>query len=94
MAFAIAGFGPIGGQSAAGNLPAQYVYTTTDAHTDVDGAGYFNSVSGTLKVGDVIQVHGSTGGTRTVTNHVVVSNASGVVDVSNGTVVAVITDSD
>jgi hypothetical protein len=34
MAFAIAGFGPIGGQSAAGNLPAQYVYTTTDAHTD------------------------------------------------------------
>ena len=94
MAFAIAGFGPIGGQSAAGNLPAQYVYTTTDAHTTVDGAGYFNDVSGTLKVGDVIQVHGSTAGTRTVTNHVVVSNASGVVDVSDGTVVAVVTDSD
>lgn len=94
MAFAIAGFGPIGGQSAAGNLPAQYVYTTTEAYTDVDAAGYFNDVSGTLKVGDIIQVHGSTGTTRTVTNHVVVSNASGVVDVSNGTVVAVVTDSD
>ena len=94
MAFALAGFGPIGGQSAAGNLPAQYVYTSTDAHTAIDAAGYFNEVSGTLNVGDIIQVHGATGGTRTVTNHVVVSNASGVVDISNGTVVAVVTDSD
>jgi len=42
----------------------------------------------------MIIVHGSTGGTRTITMHVVVSNASSVVDISNGTVIAVVTDSD
>ena len=71
-----------------------YVYTTTDAHTAVDAAGYFNTLSDTLKVGDMIIVHGATGGTRTVTMHIVVSNASGVVDVSDGTVIGAVTDSD
>ena len=75
-------------------LPALYVFTTTDAHTVVDGSGYFNDLSDTLNVGDMIMVHGSTGGTRTITMHIVVSNASGVVDVSNGTVIGVVTDSD
>ena len=42
----------------------------------------------------MIIVHGATGGTRTITMHVVVSNASGVVDMSDGTVIAVVTDSD
>ena len=42
----------------------------------------------------MIIVHGSTGGTRTITMHVVVSNASGVVDISDGTVIAAVTDSD
>lgn len=94
MAFARTGFGALGGQSLAGSLPALYVFTTTDAHTDVDGSGYFNDLSDTLNVGDMIMVHGSTGGTRTITMHIVVSNASGVVDVSNGTVIGVVTDSD
>lgn len=94
MAFSSSGFGPLGGQSLAGNAPALYVYTTTDAHTAVDGSGYFNDMANTLKVGDMIIVHGSTGGTRTVTMHIVVSNASGVVDVSDGTVIGVVTDSD
>jgi len=51
-------------------------------------------LSDTLAVGDMIIVHGETGGTRTITMHIVVSNSSGVVDVSNGTVIGVVTDSD
>tara|TARA_R100001460_G_scaffold22584_2_gene45902 strand:- start:3003 stop:3287 length:285 start_codon:yes stop_codon:yes gene_type:complete len=94
MAFVLADFSPLGGQSKAGNTPALYVYTTTEAHTAVDASGYFNDISDTLAVGDMIIVHGSTGGTRTVTNHIVVSNASGVVDVSDGTTVGAVSDSD
>tara|TARA_B100000242_G_C43031580_1_gene480643 strand:+ start:336 stop:620 length:285 start_codon:yes stop_codon:yes gene_type:complete len=94
MAFVRNDFNTIGGQARAGVTPAMYVYTTTDAHTVVDGSGYFNDLSDILNVGDMIIVHGSTGGTRTVTMHVVVSNASSVVDVSNGTVIAVVTDDD
>lgn len=94
MAFVRNDFNTIGGQARAGVTPAMYVYTTADAHTVVDGSGYFNDLSDILNVGDMIIVHGSTGGTRTVTMHVVVSNASNVVDVSNGTVIAVVTDDD
>ena len=94
MAFARSGWGPLGGQSKAGTTPALYIYTTTDAHTAVDAAGYFNDLSDTLSVGDMIIVHGATGGTRTVTMHIVVSNASGVVDVGDGTTIGAVTDSD
>mgnify|MGYP003111167768 CR=1 FL=1 len=94
MAFDRANFGALGGQSLAGVCPSLYVYSDTAAHTAVDAAGYFNSLSDTLNVGDMIIVHGSTGGTRTITMHIVVSNASGVVDVSDGTVIGVVTDSD
>tara|TARA_R110002020_G_scaffold67762_4_gene177756 strand:+ start:207 stop:491 length:285 start_codon:yes stop_codon:yes gene_type:complete len=94
MAFVRNDFGPIGGQSKAGKTPAMYVYTTTEAHTDVDAEGYFNNLSDTLSVGDMIIVHGATGGTRTVTMHIVLSNASGVVDVGNGTTVGAVSDSD
>lgn len=94
MAFVRDDFGPIGGQAKAGNTPALYVYTTTEAQTAVRASGYFNDLSDTLTVGDMIIVHGATGGTRTVTMHIVVSNASGVVDVSNGTTIGAVTDSD
>ena len=94
MAYSTDGFGALAGQGRAGDLPALYVYTTTDAHATVDGAGYFNTLSDTLKVGDMIMVHGSTGGTRTVTMHIVVSNASGVVDVGDGTTIGAVSDSD
>ena len=94
MAFARSGWGPLGGQAKAGTTPALYVYTSTDAHTAIDASGYFNDLSDTVRVGDMIIVHGATGGTRTVTMHVVVSNASGVVDIGDGTVIGVITDSD
>ena len=94
MAYSKDGCGALGGQSLAGSRPALYVYTTTDAHTAVDASGYFNDLSNTLKVGDMIMVHGSTGGTRTLTMHIVVSNASGGVEVSDGTVIGAVTDSD
>ena len=94
MAFVLGDFSPLGGQSKAGNTPALYVYTTTDAHTAVAASGYFNDLSDTLVVGDMIIVHGATGGTRTVTMHVVVSNASGVVDISDGTTIGAVSDSD
>lgn len=94
MAFARSGWGTLGGQAFAGTLPALYVYTSTDAHADIDASGYFDDLSDTLVVGDMIIVHGATGGTRTITMHVVVSNASGVVDISNGTVIGVVTDGD
>ena len=94
MAFARSGWGPLGGQAKAGQTPALYVYTTTDAHTAVDASGYFNALSDTLSVGDMIIVHGATGGTRTVTMHIVVSNASGVVDIGDGTTIGAVSDSD
>ena len=94
MAFVRNDFNTIGGQARAGVTPAMYVYTTTEAHTAVDASGYFNDLSDILNVGDMIIVHGSPGGTRTVTMHIVVSNASGVVDVSDGTTIGAVSDSD
>ena len=94
MAFVRNDFNTIGGQARAGVTPAMYVYTTTEAHTAVDAEGYFNDISDILSVGDMIIVHGSTGGTRTVTMHIVVSIASGVVDVSDGTTIGAVSDSD
>lgn len=94
MAFSRSGWGTLGGQAFAGTLPALYVYTSTDAHTAIDAAGYFNDLSDTLVVGDMIMVHGATGGTRTVTMHIVVSNASGVVDIGDGTTIGAVSDSD
>ena len=94
MAFARSGWGPLGGQAKAGQTPALYVYTTTDAHTAVDASGYFNDLSDTLSVGDMIIVHGATGGTRTVTMHIVVSNASGVVDIGDGTTIGAVSECD
>ena len=94
MAFVRNDFNTIGGQARAGVTPAMYVYTTTEAHTAVDAEGYFNDISDILSVGDMIIVHGSTGGTRTVTMHIVVSNDGTTVDVSDGTTIGAVSDSD
>jgi len=59
----------------------------------VNTAAYFNDVSKDVSVGDVIISVTSTGGTLASSIHTVVSNASGVVDVSDGTTIAQ-TDSD
>jgi hypothetical protein len=89
MAFDRDGWNPIGGQSRKGNAPAMWSYTSTDAHTAIDAAGYFNNVSDEVQVGDIVYVWASTGGTATASWHVVVSNASGVVDVADAVTIAV-----
>lgn len=92
MAFLRANFSPVGGQAKKGSAPCIWSYTTPDAKTVVDAAGYFNDVSGDLSIGDIIYSWATNAGTQTASWHVVVSNASGVCDVSDGNVMAV-TDS-
>ena len=88
MAFNRTGWNPIGGQSKKGTAPQIFTYTSTDAIGTVDGAGYFNDVSTDVAVGDIIMSVTSTGGTLASAIHTVASNASGVVDVTNGTTIA------
>jgi hypothetical protein len=73
--------------SKRGNAPSIYTYTSADAIATVNTSGYFNDLSDTLAVGDIIFVHDSA--TPTMSIVVVLSNASGVVDVSDGTAVSV-----
>ena len=91
MAYARAGWTPIGGTSKRGSAPQMWSYTTTDSLATMNSEGYFNSVSAEVKVGDLIYVHDSN--TPTASLVVVLSNASGVVDVSDGTALSV-ADSD
>ena len=92
MAYSVTGFTTY---SAAkrGNAPSMYGYKTTDAIADVNTSGYFNSLSDTLEVGDLIYCVTSPGTTAVSSFVYVVSNAAGVVDVNDGTVAAD-TDSD
>ena len=87
MAYARAGWTPIGGTSKRGSAPQMWSYTTTDSLATMNTAAYFNSVSDEVKVGDLIYVHDSN--TPTASLVVVLSNASGVVDVSDGTALSV-----
>ncbi|MGB2046046.1 MAG: hypothetical protein ACPHUD_09970 [Porticoccaceae bacterium] len=90
MAYSNAGFNVIGA-AKKGNAPSMYTYTSADAIATVNTAGYFNDLSDTLAVGDIIFVHDSA--TPTMSIVMVASNASGVVDVTDGTAIAM-TDSD
>ena len=90
MAFSKDGLNVIGA-AKSGNAPSMYTYTSADAITAVRVEGYFNDLSDTLAVGDVIFVHDSA--TPTMSIAMVLSNASGVVDISDGTTVAM-TDTD
>jgi len=92
MAYSSTGFATIGA-SKAGNAPSLYAYSTADAIADINTTGYFNSISSILNVGDVILVRSSTGGTQALTLVYVASNASGVVDVTDGLTITA-TDSD
>ena len=91
MAYSKDGLNLIGGGGKAGQAPQVFPYTSTDAIATVNTAGYFNSASTLLNVRDIIFVVDS----NTPTLHIVsvLSNASGVVDVSDGTAIAE-TDSD
>jgi len=90
MAFSSAGWNVIGA-AKKGNAPSMYTYTSADAIADVNTAGYFNDLSDTLAVGDIIFVHDSA--TPTLSIVMVASNASGVVDVTDGTAISM-TDTD
>jgi hypothetical protein len=56
MPFAQANFQPVGGQSKRGNAPQVFSYQTADAFTDIDTAGYFNSIRAMLSPCDLIHV--------------------------------------
>ena len=90
MAFSKDGLNVIGA-AKKGNAPSMYTYTSADAIAAVNTEGYFNDLSDTLAVGDIIFVHDSA--TPTMSIAMVLSNASGVVDISDGTAVAM-TDTD
>lgn len=83
MAYALSGLQQVG---PGGNAPRIWVYSTTDAIATVNTAGYFDNASDLLQVRDIIFVCD----TNTPTTHLVsvLSNASGVVDVSDGTAIA------
>ena len=88
MAYAASGLARIGGDSN-GSL---WMYTTgDDAIAAINTEGYFNNASNMLKVNDLIIVRDTDTPTTNLVN--VMSNAAGVVDVSDGTAVAA-TDSD
>lgn len=87
MAYSATGFSTVAA-SKAGNSPAIYAYKTTDAIADVNTTGYFNGLSTVLSVGDLIYCVTSTGTTAVATLVYVLSNASGVVDVNDGTTLA------
>lgn len=90
MAFSKDGLNVIGA-AKKGNAPSMYTYTSVDAIADVNTEGYFDDLSDTLAVGDIIFVHDSA--TPTMSIVMVASNASGVVDVTDGTAIAM-TDTD
>jgi hypothetical protein len=92
MAFSSTGWTVVNA-AKRGNAPSIYAYKTTDTIATVNTEGYFNSLSDTLAVGDLIYCVTSTGSTAVATLTVVRSNSSGVVDVDNGTTLAA-TDSD
>lgn len=99
MAFDINYLSPAGATAGRGVAPSTWTYKTADAHATVDTSGYFDSASGLLSVGDVITVvvvaavGASPEVVSTYGQHIVLSNAAGVVDVSNVTV-GVVTDAD
>ena len=92
MAYSATGFSSIAA-SKKGNSISLYAYTTADAIGDVNTSGYFNALANTLAVGDIIFTRTSTGGTIAMSIVYVASNASGVVDVTDGmTITATDTD--
>jgi hypothetical protein len=99
MAFDITYLVPITEQSKKGSGLTIWSYYTLDAVATVDTAAYFNSASKLLSVGDIIlrttwSTAIGTGGTiSTAGFHIVNSNASGVVDVTD-VLALTVTDTD
>ncbi len=71
-----------------------WFYDTLDTAATVDTTGYFNSASDMLGIGDIVMVMtvdnvDAIGAVTSAGWHIVLSNASGVVDISDATVIAV-----
>lgn len=90
MAFSSTGWNTIAANKA-GNAPSLYSYKSADTQATINTSGYFNSLTTLLAVGDVIFVYDSTTPSLVITY--VNSNASGVVDIADGTTVSA-TDTD
>ena len=73
---------------SSGKAPTIHSYTTPDTIATVNTAGYFNGLSAILAIGDLIYCWTSNAGTPVAVFTHVLSNASGVVDVADGTVLA------
>lgn len=83
MAYALSGLQQIG---PGGNAPRMWVYSTTDAIATVNSSGYFNDAADLLQVRDIIWVCDTSTPTTNIVS--VLSNASSVVDVSDGTAIS------
>lgn len=98
MAFIAKHLTPAGNQSNSDG-PGLWTYKTEDTHAVVDTAGYFDDASSLLRVGDLIDVvvvttiDADPEVVSTYGKHIVLTNASGVVDVSDVTV-GTVTDTD
>ncbi len=92
MAYSSTGLATVNA-SKRGTAPSIYAYKTADTIATVNTAGYFNDLSDTLEVGDLIYCVTSTGSTAVSTLTQVLSNSAGVVDVADGTTLAA-TDTD
>jgi len=63
-----------------------WVYSTTDAIATVNTSGYFNDATDLLQVRDIIWVCDTSTPTTNIVS--VLSNASSVVDISDGTAIS------
>lgn len=88
MAYTHPGIHRIGPSNS--DVPTLWSYSTSDNQATINTAGYFNGAADDLTVGDVIFAHIGSGA---VILFPVLSNTGTVVDVADGTVLAV-TDSD
>jgi hypothetical protein len=75
------------------DTPHLWMYQTADAIAAVNTIGYFNDASDRLGVNDIIKTITSIGTTAVHAEVIVTSNAAGVVDVTDGVVLAT-TDTD
>ena len=83
MAYALSGLQQLG---PGGKAPRIWVYSTTDAIATVNSSGYFNDATDLLQVRDIIWVCDTSTPTTNIVS--VLSNASDVVDISDGTAIS------
>ena len=87
MAYSSTGFTTVSA-SKRGTAPSIYAYKTAESLATIRFVGYFNALANTLVVGELIYAVTSTGTTAVCSLVQVLSNASGVVDCADGTVLA------